>query len=420
MRKITLCFIVAALVCALPADAETFAFKQKKGDKQRTISTVNEEVLLNGESLYKTLILNRMASEITEVKNGDATHNALFTLAEERVSAENAGVPTTFHWSEEYKSIFSRDEKGKITIAPHYVMPSIRDVPLFPARDLRVGETWTAPGVEAHDLGPTFGIQELFLIPFTANYTYLGEKEWHGKMYQAFSVRYVTEKSAGDFFENDPRGRMLGSDSSGQVDMKPEHVFAQSEQTVFWDSQIGQPVAASEKFSLIFQMNDGNVYEFRGTAEAEIIESKTMDKEELSRDIEQSIKDLGIEDASVKIVDDGISISLENIQFDADSAYLRQSEKEKLDKISGILLKYAERDILVGGHAARAGGTAESRLRLSEERAGSVAAYLVKSNVRNKERIMVRGFGSERPVADNTTEEGKRKNRRVEITILEN
>jgi outer membrane protein OmpA-like peptidoglycan-associated protein len=167
-------------------------------------------------------------------------------------------------------------------------------------------------------------------------------------------------------------------------------------------------------------MNDGNVYEFRGTAEAEIIESKTMDKEELSRDIEQSIKDLGIEDASVKIVDDGISISLENIQFDADSAYLRQSEKEKLDKISGILLKYAERDILVGGHAARAGGTAESRLRLSEERAGSVAAYLVKSNVRNKERIMVRGFGSERPVADNTTEEGKRKNRRVEITILEN
>jgi outer membrane protein OmpA-like peptidoglycan-associated protein len=59
-------------------------------------------------------------------------------------------------------------------------------------------------------------------------------------------------------------------------------------------------------------------------------------------------------------------------------------------------------------------------MQLSQERAGAVAGYFINNNVRNREHIMVRGWGSSKPIADNNTEEGKQKNRRVEITILEN
>jgi outer membrane protein OmpA-like peptidoglycan-associated protein len=95
------------------------------------------------------------------------------------------------------------------------------------------------------------------------------------------------------------------------------------------------------------------------------------------------------------------------------------SERAKLDKISAILRKYDERDILVGGHTALA-GRAEFRGPLSEQRAAAVAGYFVAEGVRPAHRIITRGYGASRPVAGNDTEEGKRKNRRVEITIMEN
>jgi outer membrane protein OmpA-like peptidoglycan-associated protein len=126
-----------------------------------------------------------------------------------------------------------------------------------------------------------------------------------------------------------------------------------------------------------------------------------------------------IPDVSVRVSEEGIVISLENIQFDPDSAVLRPGERPKLDRIAEILMKYPDRDILVGGHTALAGNAA-GRLQLSLERAGAVADYLLGKKVRTPERVVIRGYGAERPVAGNNTEEGMRRNRRVEITILEN
>jgi outer membrane protein OmpA-like peptidoglycan-associated protein len=110
---------------------------------------------------------------------------------------------------------------------------------------------------------------------------------------------------------------------------------------------------------------------------------------------------------------------MENIQFPPDSALLVPSERSKLDRIGEILKKYSDRDILITGHTALA-GTPEGRKKLSDDRAGSVGAYLLEKKVRTKDRISFRGLGAEVPVADNRTEDGRSKNRRVEITILEN
>ena len=81
--------------------------------------------------------------------------------------------------------------------------------------------------------------------------------------------------------------------------------------------------------------------------------------------------------------------------------------------------QYPERDILITGYTALA-GTEEGRQRLSEERAAAVGQYLLDLGARSRDHMVYRGMGAKDPIADNSTPEGMRKNRRVEITIMEN
>jgi outer membrane protein OmpA-like peptidoglycan-associated protein len=231
----------------------------------------------------------------------------------------------------------------------------------------------------------------------------LGNRAWKGKTYPAFSVSY----------------RIFYEPPAVPGKVWPRRIMGASDQIVYWDTELGQAAAYDETFRIVFELSSGSTVEYRGRAEAEIIESEIMKKEEVIREITDEIAKLGIDDASVRIVDEGITISLENIQFQPDSAVLLESEKAKLDKIGEILLRYPGRDILVGGHTALA-GTAAGRQRLSLERAAAVSDYLISKNIRDPAHVVVRGYGADKPVADNKTAEGMRKNRRVEITLLEN
>jgi outer membrane protein OmpA-like peptidoglycan-associated protein len=142
----------------------------------------------------------------------------------------------------------------------------------------------------------------------------------------------------------------------------------------------------------------------------------------IMRTLEESVSieivRLGIEDATLQQVEEGLNLSLENMQFEADSAVLLPSEIKKLDKIAEILQQYGSRNILVIGHTARA-GTPATDMALSQARAKAVAGYLIQKGVRRADQIETRGYGSDRPLADNTAEEGRRRNRRVEIIFRE-
>ena len=136
-------------------------------------------------------------------------------------------------------------------------------------------------------------------------------------------------------------------------------------------------------------------------------------------EVKLKLEERGIEGTSVKSEEEGVTITLENIEFLPDSPLLLESEKAKLLHIAEILKAYPERDILIAGHTARV-GTEESCQVLSEERAKAVADFLLSLNVRDETGIVSRGFGSRKPIGDNSIEMGRRLNRRVEITILEN
>jgi outer membrane protein OmpA-like peptidoglycan-associated protein len=378
--------------------AEEFVYKHKAGDRYRIISRVDEDVYLNRRLSHRAEILNRIAVEVTGENDGTGRHEAVFQTAEKA-----AGPGQSFRWAREYLSRFDRDRLGRLSIGGEYFMPVVRDVPVFPDRELGVGDTWSAEGHEAHDFRDSFGIGEPYRIPFTAHYTYLGEREWKGRRYPAFSVSYRI------FAEPAPAGGRIW----------PLRVLGASDQTVFWDFDLGQAAAYEEYFRMVFELSNGTTVEYRGRADAEIVEAPAMDKDKIAGEISDELERLDISDTSVRVDDQGITISLENIRFEADSAVLRAGEKEKLDKIAEILRRYSGRDILVGGHTALA-GTAAMRAELSMERASSVADYLLSKNVRSPERVVVRGYGAEKPLGDNNTEEGRRRNRRVEITILEN
>ncbi|MCL1837075.1 MAG: OmpA family protein [Treponema sp.] len=388
-----------------PAGAEEFLYKHEVGNKYRILSTVNEDVYIDHMPSHRAEILNRIAVEIIAESDGKGTHRAVFQTSERAVStgARSLGTPASFQWAKEYESEFDRDPLGRMTIDRKYFMPVVRDVPVFPGKDLKQGEQWSYEGHEVHDFRDNFGIQDPYLIPFTANYVYLGPREWKGRSYPAFSVSYQINIEP----------------SAVRARIWPKRISGASNQTVFWDSEMGQFAAYTEEFSYRFELSNGRTIEYRGKAEAEIVESQLMDKRQIAEEIAGELRRLDITGVSVRVVDEGITLSLDNIQFQADTAIMLPGEREKLNKIVDILKRYQERDILVGGHTALA-GTADGRMKLSSERASVVAGYLIEQGARTPDRVVVRGYGAERPIADNRTEEGMRRNRRVEITILEN
>jgi OOP family OmpA-OmpF porin len=102
-----------------------------------------------------------------------------------------------------------------------------------------------------------------------------------------------------------------------------------------------------------------------------------------------------------------------NIQFEFDSSVLRTSSYPVLDATSADLRSNAGSKIELDGFASSE-GTAAHNMRLSRDRANSVKTYLVNSGVDAK-RIKVKAFGETHPIADNSTEEGRILNRRVEF-----
>jgi outer membrane protein OmpA-like peptidoglycan-associated protein len=125
-----------------------------------------------------------------------------------------------------------------------------------------------------------------------------------------------------------------------------------------------------------------------------------------------------IADTSVRIVEDGVAISLDNIQLIPDSAALTQGEKDKLRAIAGILSPYPDRQILVIGYTASA-GTGEGRQGISMERARAVADFLVSLGFRRAGEILIRGYGARQPLGGNAMPAGQVLNRRVEIILVD-
>ena len=116
-----------------------------------------------------------------------------------------------------------------------------------------------------------------------------------------------------------------------------------------------------------------------------------------------------------KDTDRGLVVSMPDVLFDSGSYTLKPAARERLARISGIVLAYPDLRLEIEGHTDSVGSDAYNQS-LSEKRAASVRDYLVDNNV-SINNVIARGFGKTRPVADNSTAKGRQLNRRVEMIV---
>jgi len=126
-----------------------------------------------------------------------------------------------------------------------------------------------------------------------------------------------------------------------------------------------------------------------------------------------------VPDATVERVGEGITIEFSSaVLFAVNKSDLSTEARGNLDKLVTVLNTYPDTNIEVQGHTDDTGTEAYNQT-LSEKRAASVSDYLTEKGI-NTARVTTKGYGELAPKYDNTTDEGRARNRRVEFLITAN
>ena len=155
-----------------------------------------------------------------------------------------------------------------------------------------------------------------------------------------------------------------------------------------------------------------------GSAKILDIDGPTRDIVGITRGIDSVLKDL-----NAKVTDREIRIELAaDVLFDFDKADLRPEAFPSLEKVAEVLRSHAGSPVTIEGHTDGK-GTDAYNVPLSEKRAQAVREWLVKKGGATAAKIATKGWGKSKPIVSNTRPdgsddpEGRKKNRRVEITV---
>ena len=140
----------------------------------------------------------------------------------------------------------------------------------------------------------------------------------------------------------------------------------------------------------------------------EIYTLHVIDEEAMAQQIEMSADVMAAELAKTG------KVTLRSIQFDTAKATLKPESSSMLDQVVALLKQDQSLKLEVQGHTDNVGAAA-ANLKLSQDRAAAVKDYLVTTGGIAAARLTTAGFGDTKPVAPNTTDEGRAQNRRVEL-----
>jgi outer membrane protein OmpA-like peptidoglycan-associated protein len=155
----------------------------------------------------------------------------------------------------------------------------------------------------------------------------------------------------------------------------------------------------------------GYLYSFRVEAKDHIVESQTLDLRDFKKDGSVFHKDI-----SLTPIEENAMIILNNVFFAFDKSTLKPESYPELDHLVGLMNDRPSMQVEITGHTDPL-GTEAYNLNLSERRARSVTAYLVKKGIA-ADRIITTFFGESQLIDKSNTKEGNRKNRRVEFKII--
>ena len=356
-------------------------------------------------------------------------------------------------------SSFIINSDGNLTMLVDNGYPSFRSFPTFTSRKIQKGDIWEAKAMRAVD-PLSKGI--ITKMPIYVRYTYTGDDNYNGEPVYLISAEWATRYNMG--------GTTTYVDWGGDKELNYAH--GSHKATIIVSKATGAALVIRDTVDETFVYKDGNKYQYKGTislfteypsaidrsrliaalkkmdllddeeaekllqrpvAKDDAIASdakKTSGKSSSAKDtaaktekLKKQIEEQQAKSAksstpiSVDNTEAGIRLTIQNLQFKADSAELIPGEEKRLDQIAEILRLAEGAQFLIEGHTADTGYEA-GEMKLSKERADSIAAALSTRGI-GSERFICKGSGGKKPIASNDTAEGKALNRRVEITILD-
>ncbi|WKC89701.1 OmpA family protein [Borreliella finlandensis] len=376
------------LVQSLAFSSEIFEFKYIKGSKFRLEGTDNQKIYFNGHYNSSSNTNIQISSEIKDIKENFASIKAFFRI----LKRENINEP--YLLNEEFEEIFSVNKQGEYTIGANQKRPSVRGIPRFPKTPIKINEKWSYPAEEYIEASKIDKSIKDFVVKFNVNYKYKGKEEHNGKHYHIILSNYES-----------------------QYNVKNISFYQKVDQKIYFDNEIGNTYKYSDKY--IFEINQNNNQHFKmiGNSLGRIVSIELPNDNLIETEVENYIREKKIKAIDVEKNNKGINLSFD-IEFYPNSFQILQKEYKKIDLIAKLLEKFKKNNILIEGHTEQF-GLEEEMHELSEKRARAIGNHLIKMKVKDKDQILFKGWGSQKPKYPKSSPL-KAKNRRVEITILNN
>ena len=394
-RKIILALcLLSCSQAVFPAQTWKLRWNLQKDERLEMVRTASVTLYLNSMAVKKyderniiDLTCYRRDGDDQQMKGGFSVFM--------KESGENV-----FRIERREQSDFTIKPDGSYNVPLQFLMPNLRHIPTFPAKDVAVGESWSAPAELVLD-----HLSRPLALQFQVKYRLDEVKNIGGHDVAKISYTYIIDENLAK--------RRIPPDF-------PQMVAARDKGTIMWDITGQHPRDGSDQYDIIFLQPDGvttvqfKMNIFSGSKVYAVVQPDEKDK--AKKDLE---KDLGDRKGITVDTDPrGLVLRMGEVLFNIDSAALRDDTRKTLDSVVDILKKkYPDREIYIEGHTDSTGDKAYNQA-LSEKRAKSVAEYIGK-NV-GHDKMSFRGYGADRPIDDNTKESGRARNRRVEIVIKMN
>lgn len=404
------CSTVSAFNILKRAQSKILRWRLAKGDLLEVEKTAKQNIKV-GESLQKRYVIHRVLLSVDEVdtEKGYGINGVFHTkFKKSKTSSE------PFQTEEHHKSQFYIQPLGTFQVSDGMYMPNIRNVPTFDqfrdpvfseaAKILKKGDTWQADAEEY------FQTDLMIKIPLKVNYEYRGAKSFDTlkgiktlhKVKLNYQLNYEVRRTS--------------------LVNVPKRIFGFVSGWYLWDEEEGIPYMAKEDYNVLIVYGNGITHEFDIKSKSKYRKIKKITKKsksKLKKQLDTELRTSPVEGISIHEGNQGITIRLPDILFSFNSSDLSSKSIDALDQIAKVLKQYPEIQIEVRGYTDNI-GTQTRNLELSEQRAKNVVHYLIQTAKMKDQNLSYRGFGSKNPVASNVIAAGRKKNRRVEIVILDN
>lgn len=347
---------------------------------------------------YTGLVSREVSSFIIPVSNENGyLYEGNFFVQQETKHAMRTVAPQI---DDSIPSVFSIGTDGEFKMIEDNGYPSFRSFPTFPDRQIKCGESWTGQAVRCVD---PLDKGKSTKLKFYVQYTYLRDEFFQGQEVILLSAKWATRYGfgSGSSYMDFDGDKELTKASGGH------------NATIYVSKTTGNMLVMRDSVDETFFYQDGKQVQFKGTISLFTEYPPAIDRTRLldeTRFIAEE-NDIEVEETAA-----GIKLAIRNLQFKPDSSELVEGESKRLDQLAKVL-KTTDARLLVEGHTARVGEESNEQ-ELSEERARAVAQALSERGV-TISRFICKGWGGRKPLDSNETQEGRARNRRVEITILD-